>query len=121
MEVGSNVGWFSAASCLVGRDAHNALNGTVPIGLVASNWGGTDVEAWSSPEVFAKCDAGFAVVADVDCGGGAPSPTDAGFNDNANNMYHCFNIDIGGAVEGDRLIAFCNESAATSNLLAESC
>ena len=49
-------------------------------GLVASNWGGTDVEAWSSPEVFAKCDAGFAVVADVD-------------------------IDIGGAVEGDRLIA----------------
>ena len=66
MEVGSNVGWFSAASYLVGRDAHNALNGTVPIGLVASSWGGTDVEAWSSPEAFAKCDAGFAVVADVD-------------------------------------------------------
>ena len=60
MDVGSNVGWFSAASYLVGRDAHNALNGTVPIGVVASNWGGTDVEAWSSPEAFAKCDAGFA-------------------------------------------------------------
>ena len=51
MEVGSNVGWFSAASYLVGRGAYNALNGTVPIGLVASNWGGTDVEAWFSLKV----------------------------------------------------------------------
>ena len=78
-------------------------------------------EASPQATIVAEASPQGQAVADVDCGGGAPSPTDAGFNDYANNMYQCFNIDIGGAVEGDRLIACCNESAATSNLLAESC
>ena len=43
-----------------------ALRRLVPDGLVASNWGGTDVEAWSSPEAFAKYDAGFAAGEPID-------------------------------------------------------
>ena len=27
----------------------------VPVGVVASSWGGTDVQVWSSPEALAKC------------------------------------------------------------------
>ena len=30
----------------MGRDIHDALGGTVPIGLISSNWGGTPVQVW---------------------------------------------------------------------------
>ena len=38
---------------LTGRDIHDALGGSVPIGLISSNWGGTPVESWL-PEAAAK-------------------------------------------------------------------
>eukprot|EP01045_Picozoa_sp_COSAG04_P017331 COSAG04_NODE_1526_length_6459_cov_1.920283_5_plen_441_part_00 len=39
-------GWntFSAVCWLTGRDIHDALGGSVPIGLISSNWGGTPVQ-----------------------------------------------------------------------------
>ncbi|XP_072168824.1 sialate O-acetylesterase-like [Diadema setosum] len=45
--------FFSALCWLYGRNLYNHLK--YPIGLVSSNWGGTPVEAWSSPSVLAKC------------------------------------------------------------------
>jgi sialate O-acetylesterase len=45
--------YFSAVCWLYGKNIHKALG--VPIGLVATDWGGTPVEAWSSPEALAKC------------------------------------------------------------------
>jgi sialate O-acetylesterase len=27
----------------------------VPLGMISSNWGGTPVQAWSSPDALAKC------------------------------------------------------------------
>ncbi len=40
------VGRFSAAAYFFGRKLHEELN--VPIGLLNSSWGGTDVSAWTS-------------------------------------------------------------------------
>lgn len=34
---------------------YTSLGGLIPIGLVASMWGGTPIEAWSTPEAMAKC------------------------------------------------------------------
>jgi 3-oxo-5alpha-steroid 4-dehydrogenase len=45
-------------------------------------------------------------------GGGTQSQLDAGFDDDADNMYNCLKIDTEGAVDDDRLRAFCNESKA---------
>jgi len=44
---------FSAACWFFGKDLYDNLQ--VPIGLVSDNWGGTIVQAWSSPEALAKC------------------------------------------------------------------
>jgi sialate O-acetylesterase len=38
-----------------GRDLYDALGRTTPIGLISNNWGGTPVEAWSSPVALSKC------------------------------------------------------------------
>jgi len=40
---------------LFGRDLFLALSSEIPIGLVDSNWGGTYIEAWSSPDALEKC------------------------------------------------------------------
>jgi sialate O-acetylesterase len=40
------VGDFSAAGYFFGRDLHRALK--VPVGVIASSWGGTPVEGWTS-------------------------------------------------------------------------
>ncbi|KAI8752688.1 sialate O-acetylesterase [Biomphalaria glabrata] len=45
--------YFSAVCWLFGKAIHKA-RGT-PIGLVATDWGGTPVEAWSSPVALASC------------------------------------------------------------------
>jgi len=45
--------YFSALCWLFGRELYDKFR--VPIGLVSSNWGGTIVEAWSSPDALSKC------------------------------------------------------------------
>ncbi len=52
---GSDWGFFSATCWFWGRDLYNYLK--YPIGLVDTDWGGTRVEAWSSPDALAKCTA----------------------------------------------------------------
>ena len=48
-------GVFSAACWYTGRDVYDAANGTVPVGLLQSSYGGTVVEAWTSIERNAEC------------------------------------------------------------------
>ncbi|XP_059144147.1 sialate O-acetylesterase-like [Physella acuta] len=45
--------YFSAVCWLFGKAIHKARH--YPIGLVASDWGGTPVKAWSSPQALAHC------------------------------------------------------------------
>jgi len=47
---------FTAVGYFFGRDLHKALN--VPVGLIASSWGGTCAEAWSTVESL-KADKDF--------------------------------------------------------------
>lgn len=46
-----NAASFSAAAYYFGRTLHTNLN--VPIGLIASSWGGTRIEPWTPPAGFA--------------------------------------------------------------------
>jgi sialate O-acetylesterase len=49
---------FSAVCWFTYRDVFNALAHSgeiVPQGLVSSNWGGTPIEHWSSPDALAEC------------------------------------------------------------------
>jgi sialate O-acetylesterase len=46
---------FSAACWFFGRDLYDNLQ--VPIGLFSDNWGGTIVQAWSSPDALKQCPA----------------------------------------------------------------
>jgi sialate O-acetylesterase len=46
------VGGFSAVGYFFGRRLQDELN--VPVGLVGSNWGGTRIEPWCSPEGLAS-------------------------------------------------------------------
>ena len=54
--------WFSAVCYLFGRDVYRELNGEVPIGLVASDWGGQAIQVFSSPDALK----------DTTCGGTVP-------------------------------------------------
>ena len=47
--------YFSAVCWFFGKNVYDKLNGTVPIGLVSNNWGGTRVESWTTPESTAHC------------------------------------------------------------------
>ena len=55
--VGGYGNWttLSAVCWLFGRTLFDALGGTVPLGLASVNWGGTDIQTWSSPDALAKC------------------------------------------------------------------
>ena len=46
--------YMSAVCWLYGRMIHQALNGR-PIGLIATSWGGTPIEAWSLPQGLKDC------------------------------------------------------------------
>ena len=50
---GGNWTYFSAMCWFYGRDIFQELQ--YPIGLIATDWGGTPDEAWSSPAALAKC------------------------------------------------------------------
>lgn len=45
--------FFSATCWYYGRSMYDYLK--VPVGLVSSNWGGTYVQAWSSPDALKQC------------------------------------------------------------------
>eukprot|EP01113_Clastostelium_recurvatum_P045098 TRINITY_DN76_c0_g1_i1.p1 TRINITY_DN76_c0_g1~~TRINITY_DN76_c0_g1_i1.p1 ORF type:complete len:502 (-),score=102.31 TRINITY_DN76_c0_g1_i1:79-1584(-) len=47
-------GYFSAVCWFYGKYLADANPG-LPIGLISTNWGGTYVQAWSSPNALAKC------------------------------------------------------------------
>merc|ERR1719253_1141484 len=46
---GAAFSYFSATCYFFGRETYKALGGKVPVGLVASDWGGQKVEVFSSP------------------------------------------------------------------------
>ena len=45
--------YFSATCWFFGQNLYDSLK--YPIGLVATDYGGTPVEAWSSPDALKKC------------------------------------------------------------------
>jgi len=45
--------YFSAACWFFGRDLYDRYK--VPLGLISSNWGGTIIQAWMSPQALKKC------------------------------------------------------------------
>jgi len=47
-----NIPDFSSVGYLFGRNLHEAID--VPIGLISTNWGGTNVETWTSGEMCAS-------------------------------------------------------------------
>ncbi|XP_038069722.1 sialate O-acetylesterase-like [Patiria miniata] len=47
--------YFSALCWFFGRDLYDSMQ--YPIGLISTNWGGTPIEDWSSPDVLKKCSA----------------------------------------------------------------
>merc|ERR1719424_2201536 len=55
--------WFSAACYFFGRDVYVSQNGSVPIGLMASDWGGQPIEPFMSPDALS----------DKTCGGTRPA------------------------------------------------
>ncbi|WP_029906906.1 sialate O-acetylesterase [Prevotella sp. 10(H)] len=46
------VGDFTAVGYFFARKLYQELN--IPIGIIHSSWGGTDIETWTSPDSFAK-------------------------------------------------------------------
>ena len=50
---GSAWGYFSATCWFFGVNLYDSIQ--VPLGLVATSWGGTRIEAWSSLDALNKC------------------------------------------------------------------
>merc|ERR1719198_1880026 len=46
---------FSAVCWFVGRQIADSLGPEVPIGLISSNWGGTQIQEWMPYETLKKC------------------------------------------------------------------
>ena len=49
----NGTGHFSAVCWLFARNMYDKFK--IPIGLVASYWGGTPIQAWSSPDALKMC------------------------------------------------------------------
>eukprot|EP01121_Diplochlamys_sp_Union-15-3_P000221 TRINITY_DN10225_c0_g1_i1.p1 TRINITY_DN10225_c0_g1~~TRINITY_DN10225_c0_g1_i1.p1 ORF type:complete len:488 (-),score=93.08 TRINITY_DN10225_c0_g1_i1:60-1523(-) len=47
--------YFSAVCWFFGKSLQDNLDKTLPIGLVSSNWGGTIIQTWSSPQALSQC------------------------------------------------------------------
>jgi sialate O-acetylesterase len=52
MERRAGFEYFSATCYFFGRELYTLLNGTVPIGLISSTWGGTRIQSWTRREVM---------------------------------------------------------------------
>lgn len=61
---GAGFSYFSATCYFAGRDIYKGLGSTIPIGLVASDWGGQTVETFSSPDALADATCGGTVTAE---------------------------------------------------------
>lgn len=59
---GSALG-FSAVAYFFGRELYQEHN--VPIGLINSSWGGTNIEAWMSEEIMGKHESAQKVIAEM--------------------------------------------------------
>ena len=49
---------FSATCYYFGRDLHLSLGKEIPVGLIASSWGGCPIEPWMRAQALAKCAGG---------------------------------------------------------------
>jgi sialate O-acetylesterase len=47
--------YFSGLCWLFGKGIYDSLGGKVPIGLISNNWGGTQIQQWSSPSTCKQC------------------------------------------------------------------
>ena len=65
-----NEDWFSACCYFFGRDLYLSQKGSVPIGLMASDWGGQPIQPFMSPDALA----------DTTCGGTHNTTTAARVN-----------------------------------------
>ena len=54
---GKDWSYFSALCWMFGRRLYEQYG--IPIGLISSSYGGTRVEAWSSPETNSKCNGRY--------------------------------------------------------------
>lgn len=59
---GSAWTFFSAYCWLTGRNLFNGLNRSVPMGLVASDWGGTPITDWAPEAITNACPGGYGPV-----------------------------------------------------------
>ena len=53
--VGGRFGIFSSVCWFFGRHLFEQLGKTVPIGLISSNWGGTQIEEWAPSSAYESC------------------------------------------------------------------
>ena len=52
---GGLFGYFSAVCWEMGRTIHDGLGGSVPVGLISSNWPGTTVQTWTPDAAYLPC------------------------------------------------------------------
>jgi len=52
---GSDFNQFSAVCWFYARDLFTGLGGSVPVGAISSNWGGSPLEQWMGADALAQC------------------------------------------------------------------